>query len=319
MPRGHVLVRGILSRARADFEDVRPSTTITQDLRDDSEALSFEGSLAPVGSVTITAGARHEWRAAPVQDAGRDTATVGRAAVAVRFADPVVVRGSVAASHRWPTLNELVRNFQAGAVLTIANPDLRPERGLSFDGGAGITFARGSVSAAVFRTVIEDAIANVTIATSPGIQRQRRNAGDAHAVGTEIDAEIRPIDRVTVRGSLTVTDATFENSDEPPLEGKQLPQVPRAAGSIWVQVSLPRQLDAGVVWRSVGAQFDDDRNVFELEPAHQLDARVAGRFQAFSWQLMFENLLDSRVEVGRTPLVTLAPGRAVRIGITWRR
>jgi outer membrane receptor protein involved in Fe transport len=319
LPRGHVLVRGLLSRAGADFEDVRPATTIVQELRDDSEALSVEGAFAPLARVSLTAGARHEWRAAPLAGDGRDTATVGRAAVVVRISDAVVARGSAAASHRWPTLNELVRNFQAGAVLTLANPDLRPERGLSFDGGASVTFARGSVSAAVFRTGIDDAIANVTIATSPSIRRQRRNAGDAHAVGAEIDAVVRPLDRLTIRGSLTLTDATFESSAEPAIEGKQLPQVPRAAGSVWAQVALPRQLDATVVWRRIGAQFDDDRNLFELEPAHQVDARVGGRRQAFAWQVSIENVFDARVEVGRTPLVTLAPGRAVRVGVTWRR
>ena len=36
----------------------------------------------------------------------------------------VVLRGSVASSHRWPTLNEMVRNFQVGAIRTLANPDL---------------------------------------------------------------------------------------------------------------------------------------------------------------------------------------------------
>lgn len=319
LPRGHLLVRGLLSRARADFEDVRPSSTIQMDLRDDSEAISVEGAYAAAARVSVVAGARHEWRAAPGDEDGRDTATVGRAAVAVQVTDAIVARASAAASHRWPTLNELVRNFQAGAVLTLANPDLRPERAVTIDGGAGLSFARWSASAAVFRTVIEDAIANVTLAGGPGIRRQRRNAGDAHVNGFEIDGEVRPVDRLRVRGSMTVTDATFANSLEPPLEGKRLPQIPRAAGSIWVQVDLPRDLDATLVWRGIGTQFDDDRNAFELASARQLDARIGGRVREFSWHLMVENVFDSRIEVGRTPLVTVAPGRAVRAGVSWKR
>ena len=320
MPKGHVLARGVFARAHADFEDVRPTTTVTQELRDDSEAISVEGALTPASRLSIAGGARHEWRAAPTSADSRDTATVGRIVAAVRINDTIVARGSVASSHRWPTLNELVRNFQAGSVLTVANPDLRPERGLTVEGGAGMQFVRWSLSAVVFHTVLEDAIANVTQPSSGStILRQRRNAGDVHATGGEFDGEIRPSERLMIRGSLTLTDSTFVNSAEPPLEGKQLPQVPRAAGSIWGQVLLPWQMDATVVWRSIGAQFDDDRNQFELATANQLDARVGGRWREFSAHLMFENILDARVEVGRTPLVTLAPGRAVRIAVSWRK
>jgi outer membrane receptor protein involved in Fe transport len=320
MPKGHVLVRGAFARARADFTDVRPTTTVTQDLRDDSEAISVEGVLTPASRVSIVGGARHEWRVAPTSADSRDTATVGRVVGAFRIDDTIVARGSVATSHRWPTLNELVRNFQAGAVLTLANPDLLPERGLTVEGGAGMSFTRWSLSSTLFHTVLEDAIANVTLPpTGSGIVRQRRNAGDVHATGIEFDGEVRPIETITIRGSLTLTDSTFVDSAEAALEGKQLPQVPRAAGSIWGQVQLPWQMDATLVWRSIGAQFDDDRNQFELETANQLDARVGGRWRAFSAHLMLENISDARVEVGRTPLVTLAPGRAVRISVTWRK
>ena len=97
-----------------------------------------------------------------------------------------------------------------------------------------------------------------------------------HATGGEFDGEVRPLEWLMIRGSLTLTDSTFVNSAEPPLEGKQLPQLPRAAGSIWGHVQLPWQLDATVVWRSIGAQFDDDRNQFELQPADQVDARNHG-------------------------------------------
>ena len=320
LPNGHVLLRGVFARANADFVDVRPSTTISQDLRDDSEAISVEAAFTPMSRLSVVGGGRHEWRAAPTSDDDRDTATVGRLVAAVRLNSAIVARGSIATSHRWPTLNELVRNFQAGSVLTVANPNLLPERGLTTEGGVGMSYARWSLSTVVFHTVLDDAIANVTQPSSGStILRQRQNAGDVHATGGEFDGEFRPIEWLMIRGSLTLTDSTFVNSAEPALEGKQLPQLPRAAGSIWGYVQLPWQLDATVVWRSIGAQFDDDRNQFELQQAEQLDARVGGTWRALTAHLMLENLLDSRVEVGRTPRVTLAPGRAVRIAVTWRR
>jgi len=88
-----------------------------------------------------------------------------------------------------------------------------------------------------------------------------------------------------------------------------------AAGSIWADAVLPHRISASVVWHGTSAQFDDDRNQFELAPAGQLDFKVSGAVRRyFSWYLVMENVTDARIEVGKTPLVTLAPGRAIRVG-----
>ena len=80
-----------------------------------------------------------------------------------------------------------------------------------------------------------------------------------------------------------------------------------------------RWLQAAAIYRWISTQFDDDRNVFELATASQFDVRLFGDIHAFTWQVTVENAGDSRIEVGKTPLVTLAPGRSVRVGLTWRR
>ena len=79
-----------------------------------------------------------------------------------------------------------MRNFQAGAVLTLANPDLAPERAVSGEVGTTFRLDRWSTSASFFSTVVDDAIANVTIDTN---LRQRQNAGDARAYGLEVSAD----------------------------------------------------------------------------------------------------------------------------------
>ena len=166
--------------------------------------------------------------------------------------------------------------------------------------------------------MIDDAVANVTISTGSLITRQRRNAGEAHAHGAEFDGEVRPIKTLRLRSSVMLTDATFRHSLEAPLEGKDLPQVPHASASFTADWSLPRALVASFVWHAVSSQFDDDRNTFLLADAYQSDARVAGTVRRWGWQLSIENLLNARIEVGRTPLVTIAPGRMARAGVSWR-
>jgi outer membrane receptor protein involved in Fe transport len=323
VPDGYVVARATLTRASTDFTVARPAEQTVRSLADDTEAVSIHAGFAPLGEFTVGVGARHEWRAAPEPGDARRGATVGHVSGAWHPAGPFVVRGSIATSHRWPTLNELARNFQVGNVLTLANDALQPERARSGDIALAVERRRWGASVAGFWNVVEDAVANVTLPTAgPGIVRQRQNAGEAHATGVEFDAEVRPTARFRVRASAALVNARFRHSLEPALEGNRLPQVPRGTFSLFADASLPRAITASLVLRTTGSQFDDDRNVFTLARGTNLDARIAGRLGAggrVGWHVVVENAFDARVEVGRTPLVTLAPGRAVRAGVSWRR
>jgi outer membrane receptor protein involved in Fe transport len=204
-------------------------------------------------------------------------------------------------------------------VLTLANPDLAPERARSADAAVSVSGAAWSLSGGGFWTVVEDAIANVTQSAGPPIVRRRQNAGEARARGFELDADVRLGARAGLRLSALVVDARFRASAEPALEGNQLPQVPRTSVSLSGYVRPRTWLLAAATWRGLSSQFDDDRNVFTLAAARQLDLRLGATRGAWTAHATVENALDARVEVGRTPLVTLAPGRAARLGLTWRR
>ncbi len=321
VPKGFVMLRGTATRATADFEERRPAATVTLPLRDDGESVSAQVGLTPSPNVTIGVGFRQEWRGAPTDADSRDVARVGRLTTAWRPRPSVVARATAATSHRWPTLNELARGFRVGNSQTLPNPALMPERAFAGDLGLTVTRPLGSVGASVFSTTVRDAIANVTLPSATGILRERRNAGEAHVRGLELDAEARPAAWLHLRGSLSITAATFRQSAEPALEGNRLPQVPRVSGVVGVDLWPGSWWRAGLVVRSVGAQFDDDRNVFRLASATQADVRIAARaprMTRMEWALVVENVFDARVEVGRTPLVTLAPGRAARVTATWK-
>lgn len=320
LPDGFVLVRGTVNRASADFEQVRSTSSSLDSVRDDSESISVQASVAPAGvagqRLTLSGGARAEWRAAPADTDGRDTAFVGQAGVSLRVDDGLWIRGVAASSHRWPTLNELIRGFRVGDVTTLANPDLEPERSRSVEGAVVMDRGRALVSFGAFHTRVNDAVANVTLPSLVGILRERRNAGQVRATGLELEVEVRQSSVLRVRGALALTRSTFAESDEPGLTGNRVPQVPRASGSLWADAMLPRDVIASVVWRSSSTQFDDDQNTFELAAANQVDARVAGRVGSLDWRISVENLFDQRIEVGRTPVVTLAPGRSARLGVS---
>src|SRR5262249_4560042 len=171
--RGQILASYQISHAGVDFEDARPTTTSTQALRDDSQAIALQAGAAPLARLALSGGVRHEWRAAPTSADSYDQATVGRANAVFALSSTTFVRGSVASSHRWPTLNELVRNFQAGNVLTRANPNLQPEHASSADVAIGTSGARWQLSAGGFWTVGGGALAHATASTGALITRER--------------------------------------------------------------------------------------------------------------------------------------------------
>jgi outer membrane receptor protein involved in Fe transport len=319
LPAGHVLVRGTMSRASSDFEAIRSTSTTFESLRDRSEAVAVQAGLMPASNVTLGAGLRHERRAAPTSDDGREGATVGHVSAAWRPESAVELRGTVASSHRWPTLNELVRGFRVGDIVTNANLNLLPERAVSVDGALALEGPRWQASFGGFWTAVEDAIANVTLSEDDGgILRQRQNAGRTRARGVEVEGEFRPAGGSRIRTSATFVDARFVESVDQGLDGNRIPQVPRVSFTLAADVPLPERMMFSAVLRAMSSQFDDDRNNFELASATQLDLRLAGRAGLFGWYIEFENVFDAVIEVGRTPLVTLAPPRSARVGFSIR-
>jgi vitamin B12 transporter len=279
--------------------------------------VSVHAGWSPRESLSIGAGIRGEWREAPRASSGRDSATVGHVSASWRLTPRVVLRGAASSSHRWPTLNEMVRNFQVGAVLTRANPNLLPERARSAEAAVAVSGRGWHASAVGFWSMVDDAIANVTIQSGP-IIRERRNAGEAHVKGVELDFDVRPFPAVTIRASVLVVDSRFRQSLEPALEGNWLPQVPKVSASISGDARLTPWASASFAWRALASQFDDDRNVFQLAEARQFDVRVRLGTSTLFGDLTVENAADARIEVGRTPLVTLGPGRTFRVRATWR-
>lgn len=217
---------------------------------------------------------------------------------------------------RTPTLNELYRDFQVGNVSTEHNVRLVPEDAHTAE--AGVLARRGPFSTRLvgFWTQLDGAITNVTVAVAADrILRQRRNAGTIRARGLEAEGEWRPVSWGTITGSAAWTRSSFLSSDEPGLAGKRVSQVPRWQTTISARYARGRTV-ASVDWRSVGVQFDDDRNLFALRRATVLDlyagANLPRGIQPF---IAAENLFDAGVDVGRTPVRTIGTPRSVRVGV----
>ncbi len=269
----------------------------------------------PAWSVVI--GGRSD-RASVTPDAGvslSDGAFSPRASVGYRIAPAWSARATVTRAFRTPTLNERFRGFRVGNVSTVANEALRPERLSGAEASLGWNAPRGATRVTWFVNDVRDVVANVTISSTPAlIVRQRQNAGRARSDGVEAEATWRPVPALTATATLSLISARLVDAPEG-LTGKRVPQVAPVTGGLAVDWRPARWQVSGR-WRASAGQYDDDRNEFLLARAATLDVRLdrtVGR--GLDLFLAVENLFDTLVEAGRTPVLTIGQPRTARVGL----
>jgi outer membrane receptor protein involved in Fe transport len=234
----------------------------------------------------------------------------------------VSIYGSAYHSFRAPTLNELYRSFRVGNVVTQANPDLRAEHLTGGELGVRVLATdRLRLRATGFGGTLSDPVGNVTLNVAPTlITRQRQNIGSIRLQGAELAAQARITNNLNVDVSYQFTDATVnDNPSDPTLVGKMTPLVPRNAVTFAATYANPKMVTFSLQGRSNSTEFDDDQNTLPLDPYFNLGVYVArdltSGLQMFA---AVENLLNSTYEIGRTPVPTIGPPRAVRAGVRFQ-
>ncbi|MBP7475011.1 MAG: TonB-dependent receptor [Pyrinomonadaceae bacterium] len=230
-------------------------------------------------------------------------------------------------SFRSPTLNELYRSFRVGNVLTLANENLRAERAKNVEGGISFGEKRTFVRADVFWTEIDAPISNVTLNTTPTlITRQRQNsAGTSRSAGIEIEGETS-FRYFSVSAGYLYVDAIVK-SDLPgailvgstSTSGKlNIPQVPRHQFTFQTTYTRSKWTVA-IQGRASSSQFDDDQNLFRLEPYAQIDLYVSREIkEGIKVYAAVENVFSSSYSIGKTPIRTVSSPTNLRIGIRWQ-
>jgi outer membrane receptor protein involved in Fe transport len=237
-----------------------------------------------------------------------------RGSFTYRFNETVAVRGSAYKGFRAPTLNEFYRGFRVGNTQTNPNEALLPERLRGADGGVLVSHRGLSARATAFWNVLDDAITNITLSTTPLlITKQRANADKVRAAGVELEGDVRLPSALTVTAALGILRSKFQGSGS--LSGKIVPQVPRYNVAIGARYA-DRGWTSSAQMRVTGRQFEDDQNAFILRRATVVDV-YAGRDIVRQLQLFVavENLLDNEYDVGRTPILTTGLPRAIRAGV----
>ena len=269
--------------------------------------------------LTLDAGARIDrWRLTNL--ASPDSATKSwffepRVGATFGISPAMTLRGSWLSGFRTPTMNELYRGFRVGNTTTNANAALKAEESHGPEVAFTIRRDRWTARAIGYATWLDGAVYNRTISSSAtAIVRERTN-GDARTVGSELELEWRLYRGLTVTSGWALNDAKFTAGE---LDGKRVPQVPRASGSIGARATVGA-FAGGLTLRIIGAQFDDDRNELRLARGSLFDARGGYRWsRRLELFAAVENAFDEEIDTGRTPIRTVGAPRMARAGIVLR-
>jgi vitamin B12 transporter len=269
--------------------------------------------LLALSRVFVTIGGRIE------HNASFGTRAVPRAAVAWTAGPHTVVRASAGAGIKEPTF------FESYGVSFFAqgNPDLEPERSLTFDLGLEQRFAsdRVRLEATAFQHEYRDQI-NYQVLDFNTFQGTFVNLGRTRARGLELAAEAVPRAGVRVLAQYTLLDGEVlesGNAFEPVYAaGRALLRRPRHQGTVTATVGGARA-SAGATLVLVGRRADSDFLGIGLEENAgygRLDlrarVRLVPRLEAL---VVAENVLDRHYqEVLGYP----ALGRSIRAGLRFR-
>ena len=213
----------------------------------------------------------------------------------------IMAKASVSRNYRFPTLNDLY--FLPGG-----NPDLRPERGWTYD--AGLSFAVGrdgvyslSGSASWFDSYISDWI--LWLPTTKGFFSPR-NVKDVHAYGVELQSSLEvalsPSMQLTLDGTYSWTPSINEGEPMSPADksvGKQLPYVPEHTATVTGRLTW-RSWSLLYKWNYYSKRYTMSSNDLSLSgtlPTYFMNNVTLEKGLSFAWadlslKLAVNNLFD---------------------------
>ena len=254
-----------------------------------------------------------------------DTVVSPRGAVLYHLNDRVTAWGTLGAGFRAPTLNELYRQFRVGAVLTLANEQLGPERLVGGELGVSVVPVEAlSVRATWFDNRVKNPVSNVTIAPNT---MQRQNLGRTEIRGFQTDLEYRVARDWRFGGAYVHNNAKVtEFAANPALVGNYLPQVPKNRGSLTAAYTNDRYATVAFNAMFFGRQFNEDTNLGTVPgeaepglPAYAMLELSVSRAITRNFDVFFgvQNLLDEEYFVGLSP-TTIGSPRLVHGGLRVR-
>ena len=266
--------------------------------------------------VSLDAGARADYWRLERLDVSDEPNSFGffspRAGVSFHLTPEHSLRVAWLTGFRTPTMNELYRGFRAGNTQTLANSALDPETSWGPEVAFTTRHDRWTGRAILYATRLNGAVYNRTLLSTPASIVRERTNGEARTIGSELELEWRAATPLALTTSWAFNNAKFTSGE---LDGRRVPQVPRATGSVGARFHRGAFIAAGSI-RLIGEQYDDDRNDFLLERGSLVDVRAGWRLSRnLELFAAVENAFDEEITTGRTPIRTVGGPAIGRGGV----
>ena len=252
------------------------------------------------GVVNVALSARHDDSSS---FGGLDTV---QAALTAPAGPHVRLHASAGTGVKAPSLYQLYSEYGAAG--------LTPEKGVTVDGGATFTAARGHIDLTVFSRTVRDQIDfGYAGCAADQLYGCYGNIDRTHATGVELEGEIAVSARLSLRGHYSFL---HTRNESPGFAGKRLARTPDQMGGLDATYAATSKLNLGLGLRHTGQAFDDVYNATRLKAYTLADLRA-------DYALNDRVSLYGRIEnAGDTRYATAAgygqPGRRVWLGVHTR-
>lgn len=170
------------------------------------------------------------------------------------IADGVVLKGGASMSYKAPDAYQLSKEYRmvscGGSCYLSGNPDLTPEKGVSFEFGMEMVRRGWNISAALFHNDVKDMIVAVYDASGPS--RAWQNIAKAKTSGLELDGSVALNKALTFKGNLTVLNAEYTDASGETVKLEFRPQQKAMLGLDW---KISDTITSGVAFNYVGEQY----------------------------------------------------------------
>jgi len=219
-----------------------------------------------------------------------------------------------------PQLRQLYRYSSFRDQENLPNPELGPETVVGGDVGLDLAVPRLRGQLNLFENRVRDIVSDVILYTVPLLGLQPQNVGTARSRGVELMGEAYLGDRWSLALNLAHTDtSTLESPQNPALEGKQIPFVPRNAASLGAVYRGPRGAVVSTRVSYVDEMFIDAENLFPFDSHTLVDL-----FASLPLSDVLEAYLGVTNAFGEeylddiAPTARYGPPRQVRVGVRLR-
>ncbi|WP_082219257.1 TonB-dependent receptor [Massilia sp. NR 4-1] len=164
---------------------------------------------------------------------------------------------------RFATVSELFQGSLAGSSLTVADPNLKPERSTALEFSAEQRFDAGKLRAAVFQDDVRNTIwSQLNLSVFP-VVTSTQNVGQVRTRGLELAGVV---DDLGLRGLSLDANISYskaiilENANYQPSVGKRWARIPHVRSTTTLLYAPQESWSLAATWRYSGRQFSEINN-----------------------------------------------------------